>query len=98
MCGRPNALDNEWHQAKAKEAEELRKAAREATEAREGLKRATAAPRAQLNVDRELLKTADPLHRGRGHPIGSGAPAEPARGPSPFQLIGPPVGDQHPYS
>ncbi len=31
VCGRPNALDKEWHQAKAQEAEELRKAAREAT-------------------------------------------------------------------
>ena len=46
VCGRPNALDKEWHQIKAEEAEELRTAAREPIEAREEVQRATAAARA----------------------------------------------------
>ena len=36
VCGKPNALDNAWHQQKAHEAETLRQAAKEATDARGG--------------------------------------------------------------
>ena len=38
VCGKKDALDNAWHQDKAKEAETLRQAAREASEARQATK------------------------------------------------------------
>jgi hypothetical protein len=40
VCGHKNAMNEEWHRAKAEEAETLRQAAKEATEARGALKKA----------------------------------------------------------
>ena len=68
VCGNKGALDKEWHQAKAKEAETLRQAAREASEARQATKAAIAGARKLLALDLELLKrsaseTTDALAR-----------------------------------
>ena len=59
MCGRPNALDKDWHEKKAREAESLPQAAREVTDAREAVRAAIAAARRLVSLDEALLKRAE---------------------------------------
>ena len=75
VCGEKNALDKDWHQQKAKEAESLRQAAREASEARQATKARTSEARKLLAIDQDLLKKAA---RGRPRRAGRGGP-EPRR-------------------
>ena len=58
VCGTKDAMNEAWHQAKAKEAETLRQAAQEATEAREALKKAETEARRLIEIDTALLARA----------------------------------------
>ncbi len=58
ICGRKDALDKDWHEAKAKEAENLKQVAREASEARVATKARMAEARKLIAIDQDLLKKA----------------------------------------